>query len=227
MAFGMLPRGGIADWAGPLGLIVHHSLLLLAVVNPIGNIPVYADLTRDLQGPERKRAMNLAVLTALGVVIVFTLIGEWSLSYLFNVTVDDFQIAGGILLFIIALRGIVPHGDLYQHAKDRMMVAVFPIAFPIMVGPGALTVTIITTQAIGHVLMVVTAIVTFLFVFLIARNAHMLMRLTGPYAGMMIARLLYIFLAAKAVAMILHGVGGFLGQYFPIVQSPPGSSAVP
>jgi multiple antibiotic resistance protein len=53
-------------------------------------------------------------------------------------------------------------------------------------------------------------------VFLIARNAHFLMALLGPYAGMMIARLLYIFLAAKAVAMVLHGVGGFLEQYFPL-----------
>ncbi len=222
MALGMLQRGGVEEWAGPIGLVIHHSLLLFAVVNPIGNIPVYADLTRDLQERERKRVMNLAVLTALGVVIVFTLIGEWSLSYLFNVTVDDLQIAGGILLFIIALRGIMPHGDAYQHPKDRMMVAVFPIAFPIMVGPGALTVTIITTQAIGQGLMVITAVMTFFFVFLIARNAYTLMRLTGPYAGMMIARLLYIFLAAKAVAMILHGVGGFLGQYFPQVHVPPG-----
>ncbi len=221
MAIGMLDRGGVVEWAGPIGLVIHHSLLLFAVVNPIGNIPVYADFTRDLQQRERRRVMNLAVLTALGVVIVFTLVGDWSLSYLFNVTVDDLQIAGGILLFIIALRGIMPRGDAYQHPKDRMMVAVVPIAFPIMVGPGALTVTIITTQTIGHSLMVMTAIVTFFFVFLIARNAHALMRLIGPYAGMMIARLLYIFLAAKAVAMVLQGVGGFLELYFPRVQTLP------
>jgi multiple antibiotic resistance protein len=218
MVPGMLQRGGVEGWAGPIGLVIHHSLLLFAVVNPIGNIPVYADLTRDLQDRERKRVMNLAVLTALGVVIVFTLIGDWSLAYLFNVTVDDLQIAGGILLFIIAVRGIMSPGVTYPHSKDRMMVAVFPIAFPIMVGPGALTVTIITTQAIGHVLMIVTAVVTFFFVFLIARNANTLMRLTGPYASMMIARLLYIFLAAKAVAMVLHGVGGFLEQFFPRLQ---------
>jgi multiple antibiotic resistance protein len=220
MVPGMLQRGGVEGWAGPIGLVIHHSLLLFAVVNPIGNIPVYADLTRDLQDRERKRVMNLAVLTALGVVIVFTLIGDWSLAYLFNVTVDDLQIAGGILLFIIAVRGIMSPGVMYPHSKDRMMVAVFPIAFPIMVGPGALTVTIITTQAIGHVLMIVTAVVTFFFVFLIARNANTLMRLTGPYASMMIARLLYIFLAAKAVAMVLHGISGFLSQYFPTIQTP-------
>ncbi len=217
MVTGMLPRGGIADWAGPLGLIVHHSLLLFAVVNPIGNIPVYVDLTRELEKRERRRVMNLAVLTALIVVIVFALVGNWSLAYLFNVTVGELEIAGGILLFIVALRGIISSGAVYRRSKDQAMVAVFPLAFPIMVGPGAITVTIITTQSIGQVLMIITAIVTFLFVFLIARNAHSLMTLAGPYAGVMIARLLYIFLAAKAVAMVLDGVGIFLERYFPLL----------
>jgi multiple antibiotic resistance protein len=216
MVLGTLQKGGIEEWAGPIGLVIHHGLLLFAVVNPIGNIPVYADLTRDLQDRERKRVMNLAVLTALFVVILFTLIGDWSLIYLFNVTIDDLRIAGGILLFIIAVRGIMSPGAMYPQSKDRMMIAVFPIAFPIMVGPGALTVTIITTQVIGHTLMVITAVATFFFVFLIARNANTLMRLTGPYASMMIARLLYIFLAAKAVAMVLDGVAGFLRQFFPL-----------
>ena len=210
MALGILPRGGIEDWAGPLGLVIHHSLLLFAVVNPIGNIPVYADLTRELEIRERGNVMNLAVLTSLFVVVVFAWVGDWSLAYLFNVTLGELEIAGGILLFIVALRGVMAQGNVYQHPKDSRMLAVFPIAFPIMVGPGAITVTIITTGAIGQILMIATAVVTFFFVFLIARNADRLMRLVGPYAGMMIARLLYIFLAAKAVAMVLDGVTEFI-----------------
>ncbi len=210
MPVGMLPSGGVEDWAGPLGLIVHHGLLLFAVVNPIGNMPIYADLTRQLEIRERGNVMNLAVFTSLGVVILFALIGDWSLVYLFNVTVGELEIAGGILLFIIALRGVMNQGASYQHPKDNRMLAVFPIAFPIMVGPGAITVTIITTGAIGQILMIITAVVTFFFVFLIARNADRLMRLVGPYAGMMIARLLYIFLAAKAVAMVLNGTREFI-----------------
>jgi multiple antibiotic resistance protein len=215
MALAMLPEGGIADWAGPLGLIVHHSLLLFSVINPIGNIPVYVDLTRELEKKERARVMNMAVLTALGVVTIFALLGDWILAYLFNVTVAQLEIAGGVLLFIIAMRGILANGTGYQHPKDRVMVAVFPIAFPIMVGPGAITVTIITTQAIGQILMILTAVTAFALVFAIARNAHRLMRLIGPYAGTMIAKLLYIFLAAKAVGMVLDGVGTFLRQTFP------------
>jgi multiple antibiotic resistance protein len=210
MTLGILPRGGIVDWGGPLGLIVHHGLLLFAVVNPIGNIPVYADLTRELEIRERGNVMKLAVLTSLFVVTLFALIGDWSLVYLFNVNLGELEIAGGILLFIVALRGVMAQGPVYEHPKDSRMLAVFPIAFPIMVGPGAITVTIITSGAIGQVLMVITAVVTFFFVFLVAWNADRLMRLVGPYAGMMIARLLYIFLAAKAVAMVLDGITEFV-----------------
>ncbi|MBP7052289.1 MAG: MarC family protein [Phycisphaerae bacterium] len=215
MVLGVLLRGGVEDWAGPVGLVVHHALLLFAVVNPVGNIPVYADLTRELAIRERGNVMNLAVLTSLCVVTIFALVGDWSLVYLFNVTVGELAIAGGILLFIVALRGVMAQGAVYQHSKDSRMLAVFPIAFPIMVGPGAITMTIITTGAIGQGLMVVTAVVTFFFVFLIARNADRLMRLVGPYAGMMIARLLYIFLAARAVAMVLDGVTAFIHSLSP------------
>ncbi|MCU0913333.1 MAG: MarC family protein [Planctomycetes bacterium] len=224
MALASLLQGGIADWAGPfgpLGLIVHHSLLLFSVINPIGNIPVYVDLTRELEPRERARVLNLAVLIAFLVVIVFAVLGDWILAYLFNVHVSELEIAGGILLFIIALRGILLAGPAYQHPKDRVMVAVFPIAFPIMVGPGAITVTIITAHSIGQILMVFTASAAFALVFLIARNSHRLMRLIGPYAGTMIAKLLYIFLAAKAVGMVLDGTGDFLGRYFPQVQAVP------
>jgi multiple antibiotic resistance protein len=211
----MLLKGGIVGQAGPVGLVIHHGLLLFAVVNPIGNIPLYADLTRELDKREQARVMNLAVLTAFSVIVVFALIGDWSLTHLFNVSTSQLEIAGGILLFIVALRGILPRGEPYPQTQDRVMVAVFPLAFPIMVGPGAITITIITAQIIGQALMLVTAVVTFFFVFLIARNAHRLMRLIGPYAGTMIAKLLYIFLAAKAVALVLDGVGVFLTQYFP------------
>jgi len=90
-----------------------------------------------------------------------------------------------------------------------------------MVGPGAITVTIITAQSIGQILMVLTALIAFALVFVIAHNAHRLMRLIGPYAGTMTAKLLYIFLAAKAVGMVLDGAATFLQQFFPRIQSPP------
>lgn len=192
--------------------VLRNMLLLLAVANPIGNIPVFADLTNQLEQGERKHVMNLAVVTAMGIVIVFSLIGNWALIHLFNVTVMELSIAGGVLLLIIAIHGVMPRHESYAPSKDPRMIAVFPIACPMLVGPGAITMTIIITQSIGHFLMIVTALMTFLIVFLIVRNAHRLIRLLGPYVGAVAARLLYIMLAAKAVALILDGIREFYSQ---------------
>ena len=214
------------QWGGAAGLVVRHTLLLLAVVNPIGSIPIFSDLTRELEQRERGQVMNLAVLTSLLIVVVFALAGNWSLKYLFGVSVSELKIAGGLLLFIVALRGVISTGESYQNTADPTMLAVFPIAFPLLVGPGAITLTIITSQSIGHLLMIITAVVTFVFVFLIVRNAHLLMRLIGPYVGMIVARLLYIFLAAKAVSMVLDGTDDFLTHFLQTAPVPP-SAPVP
>ena len=130
---------------------IHDVLLLLAVVNPIGNIPIYADLTRDCELKERNRIVNIAVGIALCLVIAFSLVGDWSLRNIFDVTIDEFKIAGGILLFIVAVRGVMSGVKSYTDAlSDRRMLAVFPLAFPIIVGPGTLAVTIILAQSAGN-----------------------------------------------------------------------------
>ena len=198
--------GGISE---VIIVLIHDMLLLIAVVNPIGNIPVYVDLTSHFNRPERRRIMNVAVVTSFFMVIVFALVGNWSLVHLFGVTLMEFRIAGGILLLIVAIRGVMPRGR-RQISSDDKMTAVFPLAFPIMVGPGTLTMTIIMAQRSGPTQMIIVAGMTFAFVFLIASNSHRLMRLLGPYAGRIISRLLYIFLAAKAVSMVLDGLEEFV-----------------
>ena len=193
--------------------LVHEALLLLAVVNPIGNIPIYADLTKEMDRDKRRRTMNIAALTSLCLVIVFAMIGDWSLRNMFDVTLDEFKIAGGILLFIVAVRGVMSGVSSFRNSlKDYHMLAIFPLTFPIIVGPGTLTVTIILTQHRGPVQMIFISLVTFLVVFLTLRNAHSLVRLLGKYGVMIVPRLLYIFLASRAVALVLEGTVAFLKQ---------------
>jgi multiple antibiotic resistance protein len=219
MPMGIIAANQLAEPAGTVHLVIRHGLLLLAVVNPIGNIPIFADLTREMESRERGRVMNLAVLISWLLVVAFALVGDWSLKNLFGVTVGELEIAGGILLFMIALRNVLPTSQSYQHPKDSTMLAVFPIAFPLLVGPGAITLTIITTQQIGHLLMIVTAAATFAVVLLITRYSDFLMRLMGPYAAMIVARLLFIFLAAKAVSMVLDGTSDYLMRFFPAAHA--------
>lgn len=193
-------------------VIVHNALLLLAIINPIGNVPLYVDLTKDMSRKERLGAFNLAWLTALILVVTFAMVGDWALRNLFDVTLDQFKIAGGIMLFIVATRGwMIDSRKSWGQLTDRSTLAVFPIAFPIIVGPGTLAMTIILAQDNGRLVMLIITLVTFLVVYVVLTTSYLLMRLIGRYAALIIPRLLYIFLAAKAVAMVLEGLQTILG----------------
>jgi multiple antibiotic resistance protein len=199
--------------ADSLTLLFHDTLLLLAVINPLGNIPVYRDLTTGIDSRQRRIILQMGVFTAWAMIIGFALLGDWSLKNLFEVSLDEFRIAGGILLFIIAVRGVMSGSLVYNLlSEDFRTRAVFPLAFPIIVGPGTLAVTIILAQNRPAWHMLGVSLLCCLIVFVIACGAHKLMRILGGYAAMIIPRLLYIFLAAKAVALTLRGIGGFVRQ---------------
>lgn len=198
--------------------LIHNTLLLLAVINPIGNIPTYVDLTKNMEAHDQRRTLNLAAVTALVLVTVFAVIGEWSLEHIFAVKLYEFKIAGGIMLFIVAVRGVMSGmRRLALSSEESRFLAVFPLAFPIIAGPGTLTVTIMLAQINGPIEMVIISLLAFGVVYLIVHNSFRIMTLVGPYAGMVIPRLLYIFLAAKAVSMILQGIATFLNQDLHVV----------
>ena len=198
---------------GTFTLLLHDSLLLLAVVNPLGNIPVYRDLTSGIDAPKRQTVIRLGVGTAWAMIIGFALLGDWSLKHLFEVTLDEFRIAGGILLFIVAVRGVMSGSLSYNLlSEDFRTRAIFPLAFPIIVGPGTLAVTIILAQNRTPLHMLAVSIISCLIVYLIASSSHSLMRFVGGYAAMIVPRLLYIFLAAKAVALVMRGLTGFVHE---------------
>jgi len=190
-----------------LSLVVRETLLLLAVLNPVGSIPFFASLTEKLDADRRAYVLNMSVATAFGMVLIFALVGDLCLRHLFGVTLAEFKVAGGILLFIVATRGVLsPTGEIIAGQHDERFLPFFPLAFPLLVGPGTLAMTIILAQRDGQIMMMVTTSVTFIFVFAIIRGAPVLARILGPYAALIIARLLFIFLAAKAVSLTLTGL---------------------
>lgn len=93
----MVPRGPM-EWEFVLSTLIS----LFAIINPMGAVPNYAALTQGFSVPERRRVVKKAVIVALVILIIFTLIGRFIFDFL-NITVDAFRVAGGIVLFMIAL----------------------------------------------------------------------------------------------------------------------------
>jgi multiple antibiotic resistance protein len=191
---------------GTITLILHDFLVLFAMVNAIGNLPLFADMTGNMDKPTRARTYLTAVATGGGIVLVFALFGDLMLRHVFSVSTSAFKIAGGILVFIVAARGVLmgnPHPDL--PGSESSSVAVFPMGFPYLAGPGTILTTILLIQNNGRILTVATVLLVYLAVFPVLKLAPLVERVVGKIGVSVIARILYIFICAKAVSFILDG----------------------
>ena len=189
-----------------ISIFLHDFLVLFAMVNAIGNLPVFADLTSGMDKKTRASTYLLAVLTGGGIVLVFALFGDIMLRSVFSVSTSAFKIAGGILVFIVAARGVIlgnPQNKLSE--LESRSVALFPMGFPYLAGPGTILTTILLIQSNGRIITVVTVLLVYLAIFPVLKLAPFVERIVGKIGVSVIARILYIFICAKAVSFILDG----------------------
>lgn len=191
--------------------IAHDYLVLFAMVNAIGNLPVFADMTAGILPAERARIFRTAVLTGFGIVLSFALFGDILLRNVFAVDTDSFKIAGGILVFWVAARGMITGSPKWSGGGgDHKSVAVFPMGFPFLAGPGTIVTTILLFQSSGSLLTALTACLVYLSILPILRLAWFLEKAFGKVLILVVARILYIFICAKATAFILQGLQAYI-----------------
>lgn len=130
---------------------------LLVVVDPPGVVPIFVALTEGADAAKRRATVRRAVVVALLVALFFLFAGRSLLSYL-GVTIHAFAISGGVLLFATALPMLFGHRPGLQapEPKEHPMAAedpaIFPLAIPLLSGPGAIaTILLLTSQAIGYI----------------------------------------------------------------------------
>jgi multiple antibiotic resistance protein len=196
---------------------VFNSLVtLLVVVDPLGLAPIFAALT---QGYPEKRKREAAIRgTVLGAVIlfVFALVGDALLGAL-GIGLPAFRTAGGILLFLLALDMIFgrPTGLRSRTVRDQeedeynQDISVFPLAIPLLAGPGAITTVLLYTGGAG--LSQIAVLMSVLLVVLLLTLASLLlapriMRLFGETGANVLSRVLGVLLAALAVQFVIDGL---------------------
>jgi multiple antibiotic resistance protein len=191
---------------------------LLVVVDPPGVVPIFVALTQNQQ--DRRRAiLTRAVLIAFGVALFFLIAGRAVLSFL-GVTVHAFSISGGALLFIAALpmlfgeRGGLQSQQSKEHEPTAEDISVFPLAMPLLSGPGTIATILLLTSQAGNdmrrlvaigVAIAIVFIVSFISLYLGSR----LMRLLGEGGVNIATRVMGIVLAALAVQYVLNGITGY------------------
>ena len=191
--------------------IVHDYLVLFSMVNAIGNLPIFSELTQDMDEKLRKNIYEIAVLTGGSIVIVFALFGDFMLNNIFEVSTSSFKIAGGILVFIVAARGVVLGSkSLNVSVTNEKSLAIFPMGFPYLAGPGTILTTILLFRNSDILITSASAILVYLSILPILFLAPVVTKVFGQLGVSVISRILYIFISAKAIEFILQGFSEFL-----------------
>jgi multiple antibiotic resistance protein len=204
-----------------LDFLISAFVTLFVVVDPFGLVPAFLALTDGLKAKMRRRVAVRAALIAAVILAGFALGGDWLLQRL-GISLPAFRIAGGLLLFSVAFQMVLGQraaleSSTAEHAIEEHVrnIAAFPLAIPLMAGPGAITATLLLAgQARAEptllaILLAVVAVVATLClaVFVLAARIK---RLLGTTINNVLSRLLGVVLAALAVQYVIDGVRAVL-----------------
>lgn len=176
--------------------------------DPIGILPIFFSLTHDVDPKERKKIVDVSIITAILAGIGFLLFGEWVFRLL-SITVSDFKVAGGILLFIISIVDTIFPERTRSFPKESL--GVVPVGIPLIVGPGVLTVILISGSSYGYFPTLFCFILNILIVRFIFLNSHWIMRILKEGGTRGLAKLFSIILAAFGIMMVRSGVMEWIG----------------
>jgi len=181
---------------------------LFAAVDAIGNIPLFVSLVEGTQKKQRQKIIVESITTATIVAVLFMFGGKWVLSFI-GITMPDFQIAGGALLFIISMRLLLPGSTKFLSTDSRQKdVGVFPLGTPLITGPAVLTTTLMLLDVFGPLYTFAALVVNMLVVWVTLAKADVIMKIMGNGGTRAFAKIMYILLAAIGVMMIRKGISG-------------------
>jgi multiple antibiotic resistance protein len=202
------------DWLDPilkqlisLKIFVPFIPLFVAF-NVLGILPIFVSLTSEMAHPERKKVARQSILTGFLVSIGFLGAGKWVFALL-GITVSDFQIAGGILLFIIAIVDLIFPEKTRSFPKETM--GVVPIGIPLIVGPAVLTLLLMIVHTYGYFSTLLCLILNLLVVWVAFDQSNRIMGVIKEGGAKGVGKVSSLLLAAFAMMMVRMGIEGWMG----------------
>jgi multiple antibiotic resistance protein len=188
-------------------MIFEHFLLsfipLFVAIDIVGTAPIFLGYAEGLTDKEKRKLIFEAVLTAFIVANIFLLGGKLVLVFI-GITIDDFRIAGGIILLILSINDIISSSEGRRNPGTN--IGVVPLGIPLIMGPAALTTIIILVDNFGYIPTIVSIALNFIVVCLVLLNARFLIKMIGEGGSKAFAKIASLFLAAIAVMMIRVGI---------------------
>lgn len=190
-------------------------ITLFVIVDPLGTSAVFPSLVRNQQPNQIKQIALKAAIVSSCILILFGIGGQALLNYL-GISIPAFRIAGGLLLFVTGFRMIMGFHDQDQIESeknvynDKADIAIFPLAVPLLAGPGSMTATLLhmtKAESFWDKGMIVGAILAVQLIALVSMlGAERLVRFFGPTGSTLLARLVGILMAAMAIQFLIDGL---------------------
>ena len=188
--------------------------ILFAIVNPIGSIPIFLQLTNNMSLEQRQKTFRTGILASGIILFIFILAGERILTNFFQINLSDLMAAGGLLLLIIAIDhltfGKLISGVLSSEQQDAHHIGAVPIACPILAGPGAMITVLVTFSEYGFITALVSIVVVLGITGLIFKFIDKIYGFLGKIVCTVLSKILCLFIAAIGIRLLMRG----LSQYF-------------
>lgn len=198
------------------------TIALLAIVNPIGSLPIFISATDGWSMPDRARTARTVAVTVFIVLSLAAFIGDGMLSF-FGISIPSFQVGGGILIMLISISmmhgkqgGTRQTAEEAQSMAEREVIAIVPLSIPLLAGPGAISSMILSAQQqpsfLGHLSLLIPVLLVSIVIWLVLKLSDNITQRLGTIGINIITRLMGLILAAMAVEFIAHGLTGLFPQ---------------
>ncbi len=188
-------------------------LALFAIVDPVGNIPVFLHVGDHVPAGQSGKAYNTAIGVAVAILLIFSFAGNWILENIFHVVLADLQLAGGVLLLIIAIDhlifGTLKRSVAVSGTLSAVEIGCIPMACPLLAGPGAMVTSLTTFQSRGPAAAVIAITAVFALVWIITRFLQPIHKILGRLFCTVFSKVMCMFIASIGVHMIMAGLKAY------------------
>lgn len=183
-------------------LFLQSLITLLAILDPIGNIPIFSSLTSKLSKKERISTVNKSVIISTFILLGFGFFGEY-LFILLGITMNDLKLIGGLILLIFSIDYVLGRNTNYLDKNSETNLAVFPLAIPILAGPGSISLVLVMS---GLFLKFFVIIISIFVCWCSIRLGSGLLKFLGKDGTQAISRIMGLLIGAVAIKLIREGI---------------------
>ncbi len=183
-------------------LFLQSLITLLAILYTIGNIPIFSSLTSKLSKKERISTVNKSVIISTFILLGFGFFGEY-LLILLGITMNDLKLIGGLILLIFSIDYVLGRNTNYLDKNSETNLAVFPLAIPILAGPGSISLVLVMS---GLFLKFFVIIISIFVCWCSIRLGSGLLKFLGKDGTQAISRIMGLLIGAVAIKLIREGI---------------------